>query len=266
MTMLAWLAPELRGTALGAALSAPERVLADRDTRFVKDHARTAVAAATVDGRAVFIKRWKPHRWYRPLVWLLTGTPGSLSGRSAAALEHAGFRVPEPLAIAERRTFGVPVDSYFVNATLPQSRPVGEFWNDEARGLPVHERAVLLRALAAELARFHDAGFYSRDANADNFLVVWKNRGEAPQFYFIDLENVRHVGQVSRRRRVKNLVQLYRIARGRMRLVDRARFLRAYFGMPLARRRDWLGELAAVDDRKEREYARRRAARARPTS
>src|SRR5258706_16389370 len=64
-------AGELRGTRLGARLADPQRLLADPAARFVKDHLRTAVAAAAVEGREVFVKRFKPYAWYRRLEWLL---------------------------------------------------------------------------------------------------------------------------------------------------------------------------------------------------
>jgi hypothetical protein len=260
--MSSWVSPELRGTALGEALRAPQALLAVSGTRFVKDHRRTAVAAATIDGREVYVKRFKPHAWYRPLQWLVTGTPAQACARSAAALAAAGFRVPPPLAIAESRAAGLPSDCYFVSAAIEGSQPVGRFWHERAGTLSIRERAALFGALAAELSRFHEAGFYSRDANADNFLLRWHPPG-APEFFFLDLENVRHVGRVSQRRRVKNLVQLYRPVRGAVRRIDRLRFVRAYFAEPLRRRRDWLDDLVAFDEQKEREYGRRRLA-ARP--
>lgn len=258
--MSAWLAPELRDGDLGEALRDPERLFRDPRTRVLKDHARTAVASLSFGGREIYLKRWKAHRWYRPIVWLATGTPAAQSLASAAMLERAGFRVPPRLAAAESRALGVPRDCWLVTAAVAEAQPLGRFWREQAAGWPVRRRAALLAAVAAEMARFHAAGFYSRDANADNFLVRCGVAG-APDFYYLDLENVRHVGRVSRGRRVKNLVQLYRPVRGMVGRNDRLRLLRAYFGAPLAERRDWLAELAVVDERKEREYAARRANR-----
>ena len=259
--MNGWLAPELRDTVLGGALSDPERLLADPRANVLKDHARTAVAALRVEGRDVYVKRWNADRWYRPIVWLATGTPAAQSLRSASMLEQAGFHVPARLAALETRAYGLPSDCYFATGAVADAEPLGRFWREQAAHWPPRRRAALLRAVAAELARFHDAGFYSRDANADNFLVRWP-RADVPQFHYLDLENVRQVARVGRRRREKNLVQLYRPVRGLVRRTDRLRLLRAYFAAPLAKRRDWLAELALEDDRKEREYVRRRAARA----
>jgi hypothetical protein len=254
--MSAWVAAELRDTSLGEALREPRRLFRDPRARVLKDHARTAVAALSFDGRDLYLKHWKTHRWYRPFVWLATGTPAAQSLASAARLERAGFRVPERLGATESRALGVPRDCWLVTAAVVDAQPLGRFWREQAAGWPVRRRAALLAAVAAEFARFHAAGFYSRDANADNFLVRWSAAGR-PEFHYLDLENVRFLGRVSRRRRVKNLVQLYRPVRGMIGRNDRLRWLRAYFGAHPSACRDWLAELAVVDERKEREYATR---------
>jgi hypothetical protein len=249
--------PALRGTPLGAALAAPDRLLDRPGARFVKDHRRTAVAATTLEGREIFVKRFKPYAWYRRLEWMFAPTPARRCWRQSAALERAGFRVAPPLALAETRSFGLPADCYFVTASLDGAEPAGRFWRERASGLRSRERRRILVALARELRRFHDAGFYSGDANADNFLVRLGAGGE-PEFFLLDLENVRRPGQVSRRRRVKNLVQLQRPVRGEVRRTDRLRFLRAYAGRPLRELRRWLVAIESRDAKKEAEYQARR--------
>jgi len=256
---VALLASELGGTPLGTALSAPERLLDAPGARFVKDHRRTAVAATTVGGREIFVKRFKPYAWYRRLEWIVAPTPARRCWTQSAELERAGFRVAPALALAETRCWGLPADSYFVTASVPGAIPAGRFWRERGRGLEIAERRRLLGALARELRRFHEAGFYSRDANADNFLLR-AEVGRAPEVFYLDLENVHHVGRVSRRRRVKNLVQMHGPVRGEVRRLDRLRFVRAYAGRPLSDLRDWLRELTNVEARKQAEYrARRRA-------
>jgi lipopolysaccharide kinase (Kdo/WaaP) family protein len=254
------IAPALRGTPLGAALAAPGRLLDDPRARFVKDHRRTAVATTTLEGREIFVKRFKPYAWYRRLEWMFAPTPARRCWRQSAALERAGFRVAPPLAVAETRSFGLPADCYFVTAGLDGAEPAGRFWRERALGLASRERRRILVAFARELRRFHDAGFYSGDANADNFLVRLASRDE-PEFFLLDLENVRRLGQVSRRRRIKNLVQLQRPVRGEVGKMDRLRFLRAYAGLPLRELRRWLAAIESLDAKKEEEYQARRRPR-----
>jgi hypothetical protein len=255
---LARLAPALIGTPLGAALLRPAGFLEAPGARFVKDHRRTAVAAVTVEGREVFIKRFKPYVWYRRLEWLLAPTPARRCWEQSVALEAAGFHVPAALAATETRRGGLPADNYFVTTSLAGAEPAGRYWREKAALLGIRARRGVLAALARELRRFHDARFYTRDANADNFLVRTAPAG-ASEFFLLDLENVRRVRAVSGRRRVKNLVQLHRPVWGAVGLRDRLHFLRAYAGGPLRGRRDWLRRLAALDVKKEAEYRARRA-------
>lgn len=256
------LAPRIAGSLLAEVLAEPQRLLDSPAARFVKDHRRTAVAAAVIDGRELFVKRFKPYAWYRRLEWTAVGTPARRCWRRSADLEKAGFRVPGPVALAETHRFGLAADCYFITAAIPGAEPAGRLWRERGARAPLRERAALLEAMAAELRRLHDARFYSRDSNADNFLVRQRDDGSI-EIYLLEIENVRRLRSVSERRRVKNLVQFYRPVRGKVRLLDRLRFLRAYRGAPLRRARGWLRDLAALDAKKEVEYqARRRRNRA----
>jgi hypothetical protein len=147
-----------------------------------------------------------------------------------------------------------------VTAAIDGAVPSGRFWSEQGRRAPLARRRGWLRALARELRSFHDRGFYTRDANADNVLLR-AGDGEPPHFYWLDLENVSRLGSVSRRRRLKNLVQLERPIRGEVTRRDCLCFLREYFGAPLRTVRSTLTELAARAEEKEAEYRARRGAR-----
>lgn len=239
-----------------ARLRSPERLLAAPGARFVKDHRRTAVAAVAVGDRTVYVKRFKPYAWYRPIEWLFTGSPARRCWQISSELERHAFPVAPPLAFTERFRLGLPLDSYLVTAAVAGSEPAARFWRERAARLGPRSRGRLVERAAAELRRFHDAGFYSRDANADNFLIRWSESGELG-FWLLDLENVRRLASVSQRKRIKNLVQLHGPVRDVVRRLDRARFVRAYLG-GRERLREWLRRLEALDARKEAEYRRRR--------
>ncbi|MGH7898550.1 MAG: hypothetical protein ACREQQ_11395, partial [Candidatus Binatia bacterium] len=121
-------AAELRGTPLGQALATPQRLLSAADTRFVKDHRRTAVAAAVLENREVFVKHFKPYAWYRRLEWLVTASPARRCWRISTELERAGFRVAPALAFGETRRLLLPADCYFVSGGLAGAEPAARFW------------------------------------------------------------------------------------------------------------------------------------------
>jgi glycosyltransferase involved in cell wall biosynthesis len=245
---------------LAERLAAPEELLASPTARFVKDHRRTAVAAVSVDGRELVVKRFKPYAWYRRLEGLVLPSPARRSWRAARALELGGFHPAPALGFVERSAFGLPADSYFIMAAVEGAVPAGQWWLEQgAAARDLGSRRALLRTFARELRRFHDAGFYTRDANANNFLVRRQPSGDL-EIFVLDLENVRRPGRVSRRRRVKNLVQAGRPVRSTLGARDRMYFLAAYLG-GWGEIHDWLPALDVVDERKERESRRRSARR-----
>ncbi|MGH7823521.1 MAG: lipopolysaccharide kinase InaA family protein [Candidatus Binatia bacterium] len=258
MSRSALFADAIRGSALAGAVADPQRLLDSAEARFLKDHLRTAVARVRIGERDVYVKRFKPYAWYRRVGAALSATPARTSWENARRLERAGFFVPAPLAMVEDGA-----DSYFVTEAVPGAEPAADWWLRTSDGLAPALRRRIVRSAARTLRRFHDSGLYSRDTNANNFLLRLRRDGET-EFFFLDLENVRPMRRVGRRRRVKNLVQLYRILRGRFSARDRLRFLLFYLGchLPLgpAERgelRGWLDDLGRLDLRKESEYQAR---------
>lgn len=249
------LAPGL-DEALAATLARPEALFASDAATMVKDAARTAVARVRIGGRELWVKRFKPYRWYRRIEAAAGAGFARRSWRASEMLRAAGFATAPPLAVVELSRFGCPAEAYFVTAAVEGAVPAGRFWLERESGWSLAERRRFLRDGARELRRLHDAGFYSRDANPDNVLVAFA-RGAPTRFFWIDLESIRAVGTVSRRRRLKNLVQLLGVVRERVTPGDRLRALRAYVQGegPL---REWVAAAAALDRRKRAEYARRK--------
>jgi hypothetical protein len=258
MSRTVLVAGSIRGTALAAAVSDPARLLASPEATFVKDHRRTAVARLRCEGVDIYVKRFKPYAWYRRVEAALTTSPARLCWESAERLETRGFAVPRRLSMAEEGG-----DSYFVTEAVRDAEPAADFWLRESVRFDPRVKREILRIAARTLRSFHDSGLYSRDTNANNFLLRI-GPGGAPEFFFLDLENVRFMRRVGRRRRVKNLVQLYRLFRDRARRREQLQFLLPYLGyrppLAAAERQDvraWLRDLIRVDLRKEDEYRAR---------
>lgn len=252
----AFVAPDVRNSILAAVVRDPAALLARPEASFLKDHARTAVARVTVDRRLLYVKRFKAYAWYRRVEAWWAGSPAARAWKSAGLLRDLGFEVPRLLARVESGG-----ESWLVSEAVAGGVPGAEHWFGHTRS-PGERRELTVRA-AATLRRFHDAGLYSRDTNANNFLVRDADDG-TPDFVFLDLENVRRPFRVGRRRRVKNLVQVYRLFRTRVPRTVPVRFLHAYLGTTPGRRapgraevRRWLRALTRIDLRKDAEYRRR---------
>src|SRR5439155_505210 len=108
------------------------------------------------------------------------------------------------------------------------------------------------RALGDLFRRLHTAGLYHNDLKDVNVLV--DGSAVAPHLVVLDLERVRALGRVGRRRRVKNLVQLARTLGRQARATDCARFLGMYLGATSTRaeRRAWATAVARRAAQKDR--------------
>jgi hypothetical protein len=91
-------------------------------------------------------------------------------------------------------------------------------------GSLAHKRAIL-RALGAEIARLHRAGFVHGDLTPFNIFIV---PGEPPRFVFLDHERTRRIFLAGRRRYLRNLVQLGRFRLPGVSRTDRMRVAQAY--------------------------------------
>jgi hypothetical protein len=135
------------------------------------------------------------------------------------ALSAAGFAVAPILIIGEERRSG---RTMMVTARVA-GEPLPRFLRG-ARGMPAPRRK-LLRALGAEVARLHRAGFIHGDLTPYNIFVA---NGTPPRFSLIDHERTARPFFNWERRRLRNLVQLCRFELEGMSRTDRLRIVDAY--------------------------------------
>ena len=140
--------------------------------------------------------------------------------RVTAQLNAAGFGAPAVLI------HGVERDGGRELIVMERAAGDGPFRALEAVArAPAHKQA-LMRALGAEIARMHRAGFVHGDLTPYNMFVV---RGEPPGFVFVDHERTRRSFFIGRyRRQLRNLVQLGRFDLPGVSRSDRMRALHAY--------------------------------------
>jgi hypothetical protein len=117
------------------------------------------------------------------------------------------------------------------------------------------------------LSQLHQQRIYHNDLKDANIVV----RATAPgdeKFFLLDLEGVRRCWYVSRRRRIKNLVQLNRTLGTILSRADKLCFLDAYLGsskVPYPIRRRWVRRILGATEKADHRFfqnLRRRAATA----
>jgi hypothetical protein len=179
------------------------------------------------------------------------GSRASRSLRGAFRLAAAGIRTAEPIALVERRRFGVPIESFFVSRFLSAATPLPAALPDIA-ARPAQRRALAF-ALGDLVGKLHAAGVDHPDFKHSNLLV-------GPG---VDLDGLVPNRHPTWRRRVRALGQLEAYATDLypwLPRTDRARFLRAYFARNpelLARRAALVADVREWVDRRLESWARR---------
>ncbi len=192
----------------------------------LKDEGRTrACLVQGPDGAAVFVKRVRTGSWLRGLAARAGGSRVRRWLGGAAMLEAAGFNRPAPLAALEVRRAGAVAECYLACEALKAAVLSRAVLGGGAVDLP--RRRALLREVAHEVRRLHDAGLYTRDLQETN-LMVEERAGAAPRIWFVDLEDFRRARMVSWPRRLTNLIHLDRSLGRFLSRAARMRFLRDY--------------------------------------
>ena len=108
------------------------------------------------------------------------------------------------------------------------------------------ERRPIVRSVAEGVRALHDLGICHADLNLGNILLRPEGVGSPPEVIFIDFDTSRLTSRVPFRRRMGNLLRLYRsllkscLPGGGVTRTDLARFTRAYSqGDPGPSRRAW---------------------------
>src|SRR5437867_3573289 len=208
----AWLAPGVDLEHTIAADGDPDHLLTRPDCRIVKLQRKVVVGRVETAAGALWVKRYAVYAWRVVLASLWRTSPAFGAWAGARALAAHGFATPEPIAAIEFRRAGLLRRSFFVTREVAGAVTADVRWRSILADPDARRRRAARRALARALGdlfrRLHAAGLYHNDLKDVNVLT--HGPPAAPRLVLLDLERVRALGRVGRRRRVKNLVQLAR--------------------------------------------------------
>jgi tRNA A-37 threonylcarbamoyl transferase component Bud32 len=243
-------------------LAEPLNWVDPRQTKRVKQSRRTTVCRGELpvaDGPLpVMIKRVLPRRWKR-LLTIWRDSRNLRTWRKGYALLNRNLPTARPLAVLQRRRWGLLQDSLLITEKLPGAMDLAKALGPLADGGRPngqwHYKHLLTRRLVRLLKQMHECGFYHRDLKASNILVVPCRNGDGPEPWLIDLDGLFHRPFVSRRRQLLCLVRLSVSLEGRAAVTrtDRLRFLQAFLRSPGQPSSDWKlvwRRLARAADRK----------------
>jgi tRNA A-37 threonylcarbamoyl transferase component Bud32 len=236
----AWVAPGVRLAETIGPSGDPDVLLTRPDCQLVKFQRKVTVGRVTTAAGPLYVKRYHVFAWRVAIASIGRPSPALRAWRAAAVLRARGFATPEVLAAVECRHAGLLRRSFLVTREVAGALTADRRWAEILALSPGAARRAarraLARALGALVGRLHAAGVYHADLKDVNVLVG--GAAEEPWCVLLDLERV-NVGFVSRRRRVKNLMQLERTLGRCASRSDRLRALAAYLACaePAADRR-----------------------------
>jgi len=170
--------------------------------------------------------------------------------RRAYAAGHAlwvhGVASPRVVALRERTVLGMVREAYLVTEWIDDAEPLDRrlmdtyFGRRPAHGDDARRKHGLARRVGRYLRRLHDTGVYPHDLSPQNVLVqvqafAMNGAEEKPDdvggLFVVDLDHVYLWQRLSRRGRLKNLVQMGNLCEGHISTYDRLRALKAYSGV-----------------------------------
>jgi hypothetical protein len=232
-----WLCRAYADPAFVDLLAGADDWFADPRLVLVKDTKKTKVGRLTVTiagaSRSIYVKRYN--------AFSLRYRMGSLFSRSAARRSLCGAQIlaaaaiasAQPVASVEARRCGMLRRSFFISEEIAGARTTDAFWRQQLRARGGREgfrlRRAYLARLAALFAALHARRIYHDDLKDANIMALPGADGSV-KFALLDLEGVRRCARLSERRRVKNLMQLYRTLGRQLTRSQKLFLLKSYLG------------------------------------
>lgn len=217
-----------------------ETVLARSDDR-VAAWSRTTDTVYVADpagGPGFYLKRYYYPTWRKRWRGALRGTFFGVNRAAAEAgalrsLAAAGVSTVRPVAVGGRRGLGLLRACFLITEEVPAAVNLTSFAQNLAEGgcsLPLKERRLFARQLAADVAAMHAEGRSHGQLFWRNTLVRRGVDGE-PEFFFLDPQPIRRIERVGPGPAwwVRELAQLAVSAAPFVRRTDWCCFLRCYF-------------------------------------
>lgn len=221
---------------------------------------RASLPVKPSDSVTVVCKRRVSRHWYKRLSAMVRISRPQRTWNRAVAMLEARLPTAKPLAVLERRRFGLLMESLLVTEYLRNAVDLEGLLTVRMRGLDALQLVRLKHELADGLAAFvwdvQKAGFIHRDLKALNVIVLWdKTSTERPRISVVDLDGMHRSLGPNHRAHLRMLMRLnvsvdpFR----RVSLTDRVRVLRQYLlhaGRPVSEWKALWRELSIMSQRK----------------
>lgn len=235
---------DLAGFAL-SCIREHERFLSTNSGPILKNAPESAVTIVTLPGwPRVCVKELRWRGWGHALKGLFRPTQGLRTFRNGWRLHRQGIGVAAPLVLARRKSFGLVNSEWVIMEVIPGAVEMDRYLvKKTASAWSLEEKKGLTRLFGRFMGALHAKGIFHSDLKTCNILVSEDHQGPADnetgenpgaavyhtvRFSLLDYDDVRFVREVSQKKRVKNLVQLFLSVPVSIRAAQRLRFLSEY--------------------------------------
>jgi hypothetical protein len=230
-----WVGEKFTDPAFVDSLADAEGWFDDPQCHIIKDEKKTKVGRLTVmiQGQAhtLYVKRFNAFSLRYQIGSLFALSRAFKSLRGATILREARIPTVTPVAAVEVRTWGMLSKSFFISEAIPEGKTTDAYWSRELRPLRgrggMERRRGFLRDLANLFRSLHAQHVYHDDLKDANILAA-PDSASPVSFFLLDFEGVRRYSRLSKRRQLKNLVQLNRTLGRHLRRPEKLYFLKAY--------------------------------------
>lgn len=231
-----WIGQKFTDPAFVDSLVDADRWFDDPKCQIIKDEKKTKVGrlAVLIRGQEhpLYVKRFNAFSLRYRIGSLFTPSRAFRSLQGAAILRNARIPTATPVAAVEYRTWGALTKSFFISEAIPEGETTDTYWSRELRPLHgrggIERRRGFLRALAKLFRSLHGQHVYHNDLKDANILAAEDGSANSVSFFLLDFEGVKCYSRLSKRRRLKNLVQLNRTLGRHLRHPEKLYFLEAY--------------------------------------
>jgi tRNA A-37 threonylcarbamoyl transferase component Bud32 len=215
-----------------------DRWFDDPKCHIIKDEKKTKVGRLAVKiGDKVhpfYLKRFNAFSIRYRFLSFFVPSRAFRSLRGATILRGAGIPTVTPVAAVECRVCGALTKSFFISEEIADGKTTDAYWTRQLGPLRGREgaehRRRFLRDLAKLFRSLHAQHVYHDDLKDANILAARDDSANAVSFFLLDFDGVRRYSRLSKRRRLKNLVQLHRTLGRYMRRPEKLYFLKCYLG------------------------------------
>lgn len=184
----------------------------------------------------IYIKYFKRGGYSDYVKYLFVPTRTRTEWEVANALLSNDINTALPLAIAEKRRYGMLESSLLVTEAVTNSEPFMEYcqanYEGALSGEKEDEKNKLLDKLAGFIRDIHEKGFCHYDLHAGNILIKFNNSQSHSihdcDLYLMDLHRVKILKSVSFHKRLHNLAQIFNSLSTILTESDKLDFLRSY--------------------------------------